>query len=192
MNFGGSFTQVNSWTTSANGTQFIPTVAFGVAAGDPIITGATNIFTAANFPGATTTDMQTNAPALYALLTGRVAAINRSVVLGEDSHTYGQYQPIVRNQQREFGLYVQDSFARQLAPDVQLRRALGSPESAGQSEWRLHASGLCGRVGRLGRRQSFLARRPDRIGAGIQPGSARNAGIRRRTCNFRRRSGWHG
>ncbi len=110
LNFGGSFTQVNSWTTSANGTQFIPGVTFNVATGDPIITGATNIFTAANFPGATTTDLQTNAPALYALLTGRVSAINRSVVLDETTHTYGANQPIVRNQQREFGLYVQDSW----------------------------------------------------------------------------------
>ena len=110
LNFGGSFTQVNSWTTSANGTQFIPSVAFSVAAGDPVITGGTNIFTAANFPGATATDLQTNAPALYALLTGRVSGINRSAVLGADSHTYGVNQPIVDNQQREFGLYIQDSW----------------------------------------------------------------------------------
>jgi hypothetical protein len=110
INFGGSFTQVNSWTTSVNGTQIIPTVGFGVVAGDPIITGATNIFTAANFPGASTTDYQTNAPALYALLTGRVANVSRSVVLDENTRQYGPYQPIVRNQQREFGLYVQDSW----------------------------------------------------------------------------------
>jgi hypothetical protein len=34
-NFGGSFTQVNTWNTSANGTQFIPGVTFALAAGDP-------------------------------------------------------------------------------------------------------------------------------------------------------------
>ena len=110
INFGGSFTQVNSWTTSVNGTQIIPTVTFGVATGDPAITGASSIFTAANFPGASATDMQTSAPALYALLTGRVSAVNRSVVLDETTRQYGPYQPIVRNQQREFGLYVQDSW----------------------------------------------------------------------------------
>ena len=110
FNFGGSFTQVNSWTTSVNGTQIIPTVSFGVATGDPIITGSTNIFTAANFPGASATDMQTNAPALYALLTGRVSAINRSVVADEATRQYGPNQPVVRNHQREFGLYYQDSF----------------------------------------------------------------------------------
>jgi hypothetical protein len=110
FNFGGSFTQVNSWTTSINGTQIIPTVNFGVVAGDPIITGSTNIFTAQNFPGASATDMQTNAPALYAILTGRVSGINRSVVADEDSKQYGAFQPVVRNHQREFGLYYQDSF----------------------------------------------------------------------------------
>ena len=132
LNFGGSFTQLNTWTTSVNGTQIIPTVAFGVATGDPIITGSTNMFTAANFPGANATDMQTNAPALYALLTGRVAAISRSVVADESSKQYGAYQPIVRNHQREVGLYVQDSWRAASAPDLQLRRALGPAESAGQ------------------------------------------------------------
>ena len=110
LNFGGSFTQVNTWTTSVNGTQIIPGVAFGVATGDPIITGATNIFTAANFPGASATDMQTNAPALYALLTGRVSSVSRSVVADETSKQYGPNQPVVRNHQREIGIYVQDSW----------------------------------------------------------------------------------
>src|SRR5205814_7467608 len=110
LNFGGSFTQINSWTTSVNGTQIIPTVNFGVATGDPIITGATNIVTAANFPGASSTDMQTNAPALYAVLTGRVSGINRSVVLDDETKKYGGFPPVVRNQQREFGLYFQDSW----------------------------------------------------------------------------------
>jgi hypothetical protein len=110
FNFGGSFTQVNTWTTSVNGTQIIPTINFGAATGDPIITGATNIFTAANFPGASAADMQTNAPALYALLTGRVSSIQRSVVSDENSKQYGPNQPVVRNHQREIGIYAQDSF----------------------------------------------------------------------------------
>jgi hypothetical protein len=110
FNFGTSFTQINSWTTGANGSQIVPGIAFGTATGDPIITGATNIFTAANFPGASTTDMQTNAPALYALLTGRVSSITRSVVADETTKQYGAFQPVVRNRQREFGIYYQDSF----------------------------------------------------------------------------------
>jgi Carboxypeptidase regulatory-like domain len=110
LNFGFSFTQVNSWTTSVNGTQIVPTVAFSVATGDPIITGNTNMFTAANFPGANSTDMQTNAPGLYSLLTGRVSAVNRSVVSDEITRQYGAFQPIVRNQQREIGSFIQDSW----------------------------------------------------------------------------------
>ena len=110
LNFGGSFTQLNTWTTSVNGTQIIPTLAFGAATGDPIITGSTNMFTAANFPGANATEMQTNAPSLYALLTGRISSINRSVVSDEVSKQYGAFQPIVRNHQREVGLYFQDSW----------------------------------------------------------------------------------
>jgi hypothetical protein len=110
FNFGGSFTQVNTWTTSVNGTQIIPTVNFGVVAGDPIITGTSNIFTPANFPGATAADMQTNAPALYAILTGRVSGINRQLIADETTRQYGPFQPIVRNRQREIGLYYQDSW----------------------------------------------------------------------------------
>jgi hypothetical protein len=110
LNFGFSFTQVNSWTTSVTGTQIIPTVNFGVQTGDPIITGNTNIFTAANFPGANATDMQTNAPQLYALLTGRVFSVQRSVVSDEITKQYGPFQPIVRNQQRELGWFIQDAW----------------------------------------------------------------------------------
>jgi len=108
-NFGGSFTQVNQWTTNVQGTQFIPGITFGMATGDPANTGTTNLFTATNFPGSTPTVLS-DAGALYALLTGRASAINRSVVMDEVSRQYGAYQPIVRNQQRQIGLYFQDSW----------------------------------------------------------------------------------
>ena len=108
-NFGGSFTQVNSWTTSVNGTQFIPVMLFGMATGDPANTGSTNMFTATNFPGSNPTILS-DAGSLYAMLTGRVSSINRSVVLDEDTRLYGKYQPIVRNQQRQIGLYFQDTW----------------------------------------------------------------------------------
>jgi hypothetical protein len=108
-NFGASFTQVNIWTTSVNGTQIIPSVSFALAAGDPVNTGGTNIFTAANFPGSNPTNLA-DAGALYALLTGRVSAVNRSVVLDDATRKYGPFQPIVKNRQRELGLYVQDTW----------------------------------------------------------------------------------
>ncbi len=108
-NFGTSFTQVNIWTTASSGAPFVPGIAFGVAANDPINTGSTGIFTTGNFPGATATNLS-DAASLYALLTGRVSSITNQVVLDEKTRTYGVYQPIVRNQQREFGLYFQDSW----------------------------------------------------------------------------------
>ena len=50
LNFGTSFTQINSWTTSVNGTQIVPDQ---LRDGDrrPDHHRATNIFNAANFPG---------------------------------------------------------------------------------------------------------------------------------------------
>jgi len=109
LNFGMSFTQVNTWNSSVNGTQFVPTVAFALATGDPANTGATNIFTAANFPGSNATNLS-DAGALYALLTGRVSSIGRSVILDDQTRQYGQFQPVVRNQEREIGIYAQDSW----------------------------------------------------------------------------------
>jgi Carboxypeptidase regulatory-like domain/TonB dependent receptor len=109
VNFGGSFTQVNAWTTATTGAPFVPGVSFAVAANDPVNTGATSLFTTTNFPNATATNLS-DAAGLYALLTGRVGSITNSVVEDEVSKQYGTFQPIVRNQQREIGLYVQDAW----------------------------------------------------------------------------------
>ncbi|HEY6392022.1 MAG TPA: hypothetical protein VIX89_12135, partial [Bryobacteraceae bacterium] len=109
LNFGTSFTQVNTWTTSLAGTQIVPSISLALATGDPVNTGGTNLFTVANFPGANTTNLG-DAGALYALLTGRVSAVNRSVVLDDQTRKYGAFQPIVKNRQRELGFYAQDSW----------------------------------------------------------------------------------
>lgn len=108
LSFGGSFTQVN-YFVGALGTQFLPQAAFSMATGDPANTGATSMFTTANFPGASPTQLS-DAASLYALLTGRVSALNSSVVLGEQSKTYGQNLQVDRNQQREFAFFLQDSW----------------------------------------------------------------------------------
>jgi hypothetical protein len=104
LNMGGSFSQINEWTASW-GTQVIPRIAFGVQSTDPIL----SIFNTANFPGASASDLS-NAENLYSLLTGRVSSITRSVVLGEQSKTYGPNPTVGRLRQREFGLFVQDSW----------------------------------------------------------------------------------
>ena len=117
FNVGTSITQVNTWTTAANGTQIQPTVQFSLAAGDPINTGSTGIFTVANFPGANPTQLA-DAGSLYALLTGRVSSVNTSVVLDDKTQKYGAFQPIVKNRQREIGIYFQDAY--RLRPNLTL------------------------------------------------------------------------
>jgi hypothetical protein len=104
VNMGGSFSQINEWTSS-DSTQVIPRVSFGIQSTDPALA----MFNSTNFPGSASSDLS-NAENLYALLTGRVSAITRSVVLGEQSKTYGPNATIGRLRQREFGLYVQDSW----------------------------------------------------------------------------------
>jgi hypothetical protein len=104
VNMGGSFSQINEWTASF-GTQVIPRVSFGIVNTDPALA----MFNSTNLPGISSSDLG-NAENLYALLTGRVSSITRSVVLGEQSKTYGPNATIGRYRQREFGLFVQDSW----------------------------------------------------------------------------------
>ncbi len=104
LNIGGSLSQISEWVASYN-TQVIPRVSFGVVTSDPIL----SVFNAANFPGSSANDLA-NAEALYALLTGRVSALTSSVVLGEQSKTYGPNASVDRLRLREYGLYVQDSW----------------------------------------------------------------------------------
>jgi hypothetical protein len=104
VNMGGSFSQINEWQASW-GTQVIPRVSFGVQSTDPIL----SLFSSANFPGSSASDL-TNAENLYALLTGRISSITQSVVLGEQSKTYGPNPTVGRYRQREFGLFAQDSW----------------------------------------------------------------------------------
>jgi hypothetical protein len=106
--FGGSFTQINFWQQTLN-TNTIPSIFFGLATNDPINTGATNIFTTQNFPGASQTDL-TNAGGLYAILTGRVSSIGRAVSLNGSTHQYATGPQIDLNRQREYGIYVQDTW----------------------------------------------------------------------------------
>ena len=101
--FGAGFTQVNSVVENQT---LVPTITFGVDTNDP----ANGMFTTANIPGASNTDL-TNARALYALLTGRVTQITGNVRLDEAT---GQYvflgKGVQRGRMNEFGLFAQDSW----------------------------------------------------------------------------------
>jgi hypothetical protein len=108
VNFGGSFSQINEWVQSG-GTQFIPGISLGVVSTDPIINAMFTAGANGNFPNASANDLA-NAESMYALLTGRVSSITRSVVIDEKSHTYGANGSVDRVRQREWGMYAQDSW----------------------------------------------------------------------------------
>jgi hypothetical protein len=107
LNFGFSFIQVKSWQETVGAAVF-PTLTLAMATNDPANTGATSLFDITNFPGSSTTD-RTNAATMYAVLSGRISDINRSVALSEQGK-YGHNASVDRNHMREMALYVQDSF----------------------------------------------------------------------------------
>jgi hypothetical protein len=108
VNFGGTYSSIREWLWNT-GTYVTPQITFGIAANDPVNTGATSIFDTTNFPNSSPTD-RSNAGSLYALLTGRVSSIARSLALDEETKKYGNQPQIQRIKQWEYGLYVQDSW----------------------------------------------------------------------------------
>jgi Carboxypeptidase regulatory-like domain len=115
LTFGGKFTQVN---LTFNQQTLVPAINFGVNTNDP----ANAMFTTANFPGAAATDLN-NARGIYAVVTGRVIAINANARLDEET---GQYvylgNGIERAHQREFGIFAQDSW--RVRPNLTLNYGL--------------------------------------------------------------------
>lgn len=103
VNMGASFTQFQLWQENQT---IVPELRFGVVQGDP----ADALFVPANFPGASTTNIN-NARALYAILTGRVSEVRGTARLNEDT---GQYEylgeGVQRARQRQLGLWLQDSW----------------------------------------------------------------------------------
>ena len=112
LSFGFQYTRVNSWQ-KIYGRQIIPLVSFAVNSNDPILAGTTTaqpaIFTANTLTNTTATN-RCDAAALYALLTGRVGSISRSVSLDENTKNYAPTAFIERNRQQEFGLYASDAW----------------------------------------------------------------------------------
>ena len=127
---GGSFTRVSFWATNQT---VVPTITFGVDPTDP----AAAMFTPANFPGASTTTLN-DARGLYALLTGRVNAINGTARLDEST---GQYvysgAGTQRGHMQEVGLYAQDAWRvrKDLTLNYGLRYELQLPFYADNSSY---------------------------------------------------------
>ncbi len=108
LSFGGNWDQINLWQ-QINGRSTFPSMSFGIASGDPVFTGATSIFNAANLPGASSTQLS-QAANLYADVTGRISGITQNLVQSESTHQYGIGAPIDRDHMRELGMFIQDQW----------------------------------------------------------------------------------
>lgn len=108
LNLGVAFTRVASFTQAVS-TQVIPTIAFGLASGDPVNTGSTSLFTTANFPNSSSTQ-RGDAGLLYALLTGRVTSIGRSATLDGNTRKFDFIPFSEYNHQNEYAVYAQDAW----------------------------------------------------------------------------------
>lgn len=126
MNFGVAFTRVKMFQQSVSN-QSVPGITFGVVTGDPINTGTTSIFAAptatvpGNFPGSTATQ-RSEAAALYAQLTGRIASTSKSATLDEDSREFAFVPFTERSHQDEWGIHAQDSW--KVKPNLTLNYGL--------------------------------------------------------------------
>jgi hypothetical protein len=118
LTFGADVSQINLWYETI-GTSVIPTITFGAATNDPVVTGSTNLFTSTTMPGSTAT-YQTDAAALYALLTGRVASIGRSVAY--NGQNYASIPQVDQSRQYEYGFFAQDSW--KVAPTLTVTMGL--------------------------------------------------------------------
>jgi len=105
FSFGGNYMRsvVHQGTLGDAGT---PRFSFGVVGNDPI----NSIFNPATLPNISN-DARNDALALYALLTGRVSNVAKSVNVDEKTKQFADDQPvIIRERQTSFGLYAQDSW----------------------------------------------------------------------------------
>ena len=115
VTFGGSMVQADVWLQNQT---LVPTVTFGVLASE----AAAGLFTTANFPGASTTDLA-QAQNLYAMLTGRVTSVagDARITASGDS-----YVPLglsrAEGRMREFDVFAADSW--RVSPNVTISAGL--------------------------------------------------------------------
>ena len=100
---GGSFTQYDIWAINS---MLVPQLRFGVLTSDP----ANGMFSAANFPGASSTQIAAAAN-LYALLTGRIQQMSGDARIDESTGKYVFVGPGKQSGRlREGGFYAQDQW----------------------------------------------------------------------------------
>jgi hypothetical protein len=103
--FGFSFTQINLWSNAVQ-----DGVVRSLTLNNPTNDPAGSLFTTANFPGASTTQL-TQARALYNVLIGRITSATGTLALDEKSGQYSFNGNLVqRARQRETGVFAQDTW----------------------------------------------------------------------------------
>src|SRR5215472_1544903 len=122
IQFGGSLVQADVWLQNQT---IVPSITFGVQNTE----AAAAMFTTANFPGASASDL-TNAQNLYAMLTGRItqiAADARIKETGDQYVTLGSSRAAGR--MREFDFYASDQWraTNSLTVSAGLRYVLANP-----------------------------------------------------------------
>ncbi len=165
--FGGTMVQADVWLKNQT---LVPAVTFGLVSTEPV----TGMFTAANFPGASATDL-TTAQNLYAMLTGRITQIAGDARINEEGTQYvplGQSRAAGR--MREFDFYAADSWRvrTDLTVSAGVRYVLANPFYPVNNSYTTGDRGES--VGDLWRRQFVQARHVDGRQADLHPVSRRH------------------
>lgn len=136
---GGAFSQYSVWLKNSN---LVPRAITGLLSNDP----ANALFSAANFPGASSANL-TAAGNLYAFLTGRITQITADARLDDSGKYVYEGVGIQRGALRETGAYIQDQW--RLRPNVTInagaRYDIQSPFSPNNSSYTFaDMANLCG------------------------------------------------
>src|SRR5262245_19188329 len=122
VTFGGSMLQADVWLKNQT---LIPTATFGVLATE----SATQMFAAANFPGASQADI-TQAQNLYAMLTWRITSLTGTARINEAGDTFVPLgESKAQGRMREFDFYAADQWrlSTNLTVSAGLRYVLSLP-----------------------------------------------------------------
>jgi Carboxypeptidase regulatory-like domain len=103
VTFGGSMVQADVWLQNQT---LVPAVTFGILSSEP----ANSLFSSANFPGASATDLS-NATNLYAMLTGRITSIAGDARINPAGDAYTPFGASrAEGRMREFDIYGADAW----------------------------------------------------------------------------------
>ena len=106
VTLGGMWSRYHVWLKNST---LVPRLTIGMLSNDPAVSGATNIFTAANFPNASAANL-TAAQNLYALLTGRFTQIQGDARLDDSGKYIYQGTGLQQGHLNEIAGFAQDQW----------------------------------------------------------------------------------